>query len=69
MLHTWAGKYLLYVLYITVDRLNPSMFSPGKFSYISNLELSENRILILETTRHSHRSNRRVPASSLTQLS
>jgi hypothetical protein len=55
MLHTWAGKYLLYVLYITVDRLNPSMFSPGKFAYISNLELSENRILILETTRHSHR--------------
>jgi hypothetical protein len=46
MLHTWARKSLLYVLYITVDRLNPSMFSTGKFAYISDLrplklELSE----------------------------
>ena len=37
MLHTWAGKSLLYVLYKPVDRLNPSMFYPGKFAYISDL--------------------------------
>lgn len=28
MLHTWAGKSLLSVLYMTVDRLNPSFLPP-----------------------------------------
>lgn len=58
MLHTGARKSLLYVLYITVDRLNPSMFSTGKFAYISDL-----RPLKLELSEDSETRNNSALAS------
>lgn len=57
MLHTWAGKSLLSVLYMTVDRLNPS-FLPENLPTYHTFEAGAERgsdFLRLETTRHSHR--------------
>lgn len=54
MLHTWTGKSLLSVLYMTVDRLNLPENLPTYHTFEAGAERGSD-FLRLETTRHSHR--------------
>ena len=52
MLHTWTGKSLLSVLYMTVDRLNPS-FLPENLPTYQTFEAGAERGSDSETRNNS----------------